>query len=151
MINVKFQSVYLSKLAEESGKIDKFLSLITALTSSGSVAALAVWQEFPWIWASVVFISQLINIGRPFFPQIKNTRSYIEYSYDLDRIYLEYEKKWIDCENNSFEKADNVFKKMRNKEFETNEKYKMLFVPNNILLRNKSRKEVDGFLAIHYQ
>lgn len=71
-------------------RIEKAIDIIIALVSSASVAAWKFWEAHPSVWASIIFIGQLIIFFKPYFPYLVNKKSFDE----LYAFYLSHKDSW---------------------------------------------------------
>ena len=77
--NAKFKAGYLCELSKTASTWGNIYSFILALGSAGSVAAWAIWNEFPYVWASIVGISQILHVAKPYIPFLKNDNRHPSY------------------------------------------------------------------------
>lgn len=59
---------YLQIYQERDQVTIRSISIFTALTSSGSIAAWAIWHEISWLWAVIIALSQVLNVISAFLP-----------------------------------------------------------------------------------
>ncbi|HBR93309.1 MAG TPA: hypothetical protein DEA90_04005 [Opitutae bacterium] len=150
LINTKFQAYYYIDLAWLIENGDRMINFIIGFVSSASIAAWALWDNIPWLWASIVVVSQIIIVAKPYLPFIKDVNTYIEYSYDLERLYLEYEGHWHQLEKVDFDGAEEIFKKLRQSELAINEKFKKIQTPDLKILSSAARRKIDKFVEIQF-
>ena len=151
--NVKFQSKYLDKVSRRSHNWGNGYSFFLAVTSGSSVTAWAIWEIFPLVWASIVGVSQILFIAKPFIPLIKNDREFIEMSLLYESLYLSYEKLWFDNEkdeNNDERKIEKRFYNLRQKELEINTQFKHVVCPIFKGLMTEADNETNIFLESNF-
>lgn len=104
------------------------------------------------IWASIVAISQLFHIAKPFIPFIKNDRDFIEMSLQYESLYLSYERLWYDHRKNTDneEEIETRFFNLREKEHEINKKFKHIVCPDLKGLGKQSDEETNKFLETNF-
>jgi len=68
MANVKFKAIFTRKCSKLAEKRGNGLSIFLAISSGSSVAAWAVWQEYPSVWGGVIGFSQVLQIVKPYEP-----------------------------------------------------------------------------------
>jgi hypothetical protein len=59
---------YLQIYQERDQAILRYISIFTAVTSSSSIAAWAIWQNASWLWATIIALSQVLNVISSFLP-----------------------------------------------------------------------------------
>ena len=59
---------YLQIYQERDQVTIRSISIFTALTSSSSIAAWAIWNDFSWLWAIIIALSQVLNVVGTFLP-----------------------------------------------------------------------------------
>jgi hypothetical protein len=64
------------------------------LTSSASIGAWAVWQEFQIVWAIIIAASNVLNIIKPYFPYSKYIKELSENALSMQNLHLDYERLW---------------------------------------------------------
>lgn len=92
--NMKFKSFVLGLLVSRYQLWDRNINIILALTSSGSIAAWAVWQKAPLLWGIIIAISQVIMAIKPFFPYNKLVKELNERNLKIDMLNIEVEDFW---------------------------------------------------------
>ena len=147
--NAKFKSAYLSKVSKRAYVWGNAYSFFLAFASASSVAAWTVWSDVPGIWATIVAISQLLHIAKPYFPFLKNDRDFYEMSFQYESLYLDYERLWFKYENGKIteDETENIFYKSRESEMEIINKFKHIHCPDFKNLANEVSNEVNAELA----
>lgn len=153
LANIKFKCIYTAKVSTRSYHLGNFYSIFLALATASSVATWAIWSKFPYIWAAIVAISQVLHVVKPHIPYIKNDKEFIEQSLLFESLYLEYEKLWYENIKLSAN-ADEIEKKfyeLRQKEHEINIRFKHVVCPNFKGLIKQSDIETNNFLITNYK
>ena len=153
LANIKFKCIYTSKVSTRSYHLGNFYSIFLAITSATSVATWAIWQIYPFVWASIVAISQVLHVVKPHIPFIKNDKEFIEQSLLFEALYLDYEKLWFDNfkvsrDNDEIEKQ---FYDLRRQEHDINTRFKHVVCPNFKNLIKSSDIETNNFLNSNYK
>ncbi len=65
-LNVYFH--YLQIYQERDQAVIRYIGIFTAVTSSSSIAAWAIWQNVSWLWAIIIALSQVLNVVVSFLP-----------------------------------------------------------------------------------
>jgi len=80
----------------ETEKIDRYLRIFLAITSSASIAAWTIWKEFSQIWGGIIALSQLLNAIKDYLPYQNRMRKLSSFSSELNTLLLLCERKWYD-------------------------------------------------------
>lgn len=59
---------YLQIYQERDQKTIRYIGIFLAVTSSGSIAAWAIWQHISWLWAVIIASSQVLGVISSFLP-----------------------------------------------------------------------------------
>ena len=147
-----FKSIYLNKVSNQAYHWGNAYSIFLALATASSVAAWAVWEKFPVLWATIVAISQILHIIKPYFYFIKNDKEFIEMSLMFEGVYLSYEKLWYDLQKNGLDmdEAEKIFYENRQKELNISKSYKHVVCPTINSLMTKADTETNNFLQTHF-
>ena len=94
LCNMKFKGFIFGLLVKKYQRLDRNVNIFLALASSGSIAAWAVWKEFPLVWSSIIALSQVIMAIKPFFPYYKITKELNSRCLKTDLLNIEYERFW---------------------------------------------------------
>ena len=149
---VKFKSIYIGHLISKYQRYDLLINVFLAIATSGSIAAWAIWKEFPIIWASVIALSHVVNVIRPFFPYSRYTKILNDKYLLSQNLFLDYERVWY-----QIEKAKLTEDAIAEKYFELSKKQNEVFnLDSGILisrdqkLSDKVEKEYLTFLKNNY-
>lgn len=153
LAETKFKSIYLNKVSNRAYHWGNSYSIFLALASASSVATWAIWDKYPIVWASVVAISQLMHIVKPYMYFIKNDKEFIEMSLLFESIYLSYEKLWYNLqkENSDEEEMEKIFYEYRQKELEISNSHKHIVCPNISSLLAQADIETNNYLQTHFK
>lgn len=72
-------------------KIDRWLNIVLALASSGSIAVWAIWKKIPYVWGAIIALSQVIQTVKPYFPYSRYIRELNEKNKKLQAVNLRFE------------------------------------------------------------
>jgi len=92
--NMKFKGFIFGLLVMKYQKLDRNVNIFLALASSGSIAAWAVWKDYPFLWSSIIAFSQVIMAIKPFFPYHKVTKELNSRCLKMELLNIEYERLW---------------------------------------------------------
>jgi len=98
-------------------KLDLCINILLVLTTSSSVAAWAIWQKFPLLWALLIGISQILTLIKPYFLFHKYIKVFSEKGIQWQYNTLELEKLWYDYNNGIIDdnKASSIYFELRKK------------------------------------
>lgn len=94
MVQIKAWTFYLDIYAEDSYKWDRRINIYGAIASSSSIAAWTIWQNWSFIWAAIIAISQVLTAIKQYLPfgrRLKYLQPFIE---DMKLLYLKMEYDW---------------------------------------------------------
>lgn len=91
-IHINYIELYLQK----SVNIDRSINIFLALTSSGSIAGWAIWQNYALLWAIIVASSQVATIINKFLPYKTRMKNLSKLLIELESIMLCAEEDWYD-------------------------------------------------------
>src|SRR3954470_19541033 len=86
LANIRFKGIYCQHCSNFSGTCSTVLSLFLALTSTGSVAAWAIWKDYPNVWGLIIALSQVAQVAKPLIPFIGADKHYMETAFEFDRL-----------------------------------------------------------------
>ncbi|ACF12793.1 hypothetical protein Ctha_0322 [Chloroherpeton thalassium ATCC 35110] len=94
--HLKINSLYTYYYHIETERIDRYLRIFLAITSSASIAAWTIWKEISYIWGGIIAFSQLLNAVKDYLPYQNRMRKLSAFSSDLNTLLLLCERKWYD-------------------------------------------------------
>lgn len=97
----RYRLIYVNEYYIQCVWVQRFINVILAITSSGAIAAWAVWKEFPVVWAGVIAISQVITAVKPLLPYEKRIETIYDMINQMTTICNEIETKWYYVANGS--------------------------------------------------
>ncbi len=117
LVNVKFKALYTNECSVKADSYGRLYSFFLAFASASSVAAWSVWDSYPFVWATIVGVSQIMHVAKPYIPFIKNDREFLKMSASFEKLYLDLERLWyaIESEKIEHESAENTFYSFREK------------------------------------
>jgi hypothetical protein len=95
MDQLKVHVLYLEYYLESTVHIDRAINMFLAIVSSGSIAGWVVWQQFSFVWAAIIALSQAINAIKPHLPYAKRLRSLQSVSNELESVFIAMESHWF--------------------------------------------------------
>lgn len=149
MANIKFKAIFTYECYRLAESLGRYYSLFLSFASATSVAAWAMWKQYPTVWATVVALAQLLHIAKPYVPLIKHDKDFLEMSFSFESLYLESEKLWSAFEGESIsnEAAESQFYTLREKELSIEKSHKQAIFPRFKFLTNYAVDETSKALA----
>lgn len=150
--NVKFKALYTYKCSKHSDQYGRLYSFVLALVSATSIAAWTIWERIPKAWTIIVAASQVLHIAKPYFPFLKNSKTFLEMSYDFELLYIQLEKLWYSIENKtiSIDEAENLFYKYREQVITIEKSHENIVCPFIKNWINETSKTTHNTLKINF-
>jgi len=111
LYDLKVHDTYYEIHLLSSESIDKKINMFLSITSSGSIASWAIWEEYKFIWAIIIVLSQFINAIKHFLPYGSRIKALSKSLKEMELISLEYEEKWFYISNGT--KTEEEIHKLR--------------------------------------
>jgi hypothetical protein len=92
---IHFDLHYLELYQIDQEKRERNLNIFLAIASSGSIAAWAIWDKWSMIWPSIIALSQVVNVIRPYLPYQQRIKGISAAIRELHEIALDAENKWF--------------------------------------------------------
>lgn len=99
MSEKKFSLIYLGLHYKINVKIERWLDIILAIVSTGSLGALFVLEKYQFIWSIILALTQILTAARPYFPYHYRMLELEKGLFSLNPIYNEIEKRWFEIQN----------------------------------------------------
>lgn len=103
LVDCKTNEFYSAHVTRYYQWAEWIINSILVITTSSSVAAWVIWEEYYLIWGVVIGVSQLIMLLKPFLLFPKYIKAYSEknisyqyLSWDLEKLWYNYEKGGLD-------------------------------------------------------
>ena len=103
--DLKFKGYYLRFITDRFQKWERNLNIFLALTSSGSIAAWAIWDINPLIWAVIIALSQVLTVLKPYFPYFRYVKELNAKCLAIENLNLEVEHLWFRIQNSLIEES----------------------------------------------
>lgn len=95
MVQIRSWLFYLDLYEENSYKWEKSINIFSAVVSSTSIAAWAIWQQFSYVWSVIIAVSQVLTAIKGFLPYNTRRKVTISFSEDLKLLYNKIEYNWF--------------------------------------------------------
>lgn len=139
MYQIRFTIFYLDLYAEDANRKNRFIKAFSAIMSSGSIAAWAIWQKLMPVWAIMIAFSQVINAVKEYLPYSTRLKN-IELSLkSLKMLYVKIEYAWFKVQSGELSEMQiNEFLYELKKEYMEIESQSL---NEDVLMPNKKRRE----------
>ncbi|MUH73198.1 hypothetical protein [Psychrosphaera haliotis] len=91
---LKVHVYYVQGYAVKQNKYDQMINIFLAITSSTSIAAWALWEDYQFVWALIIAVSQVITAIKPLLPFKKRLSALNKLADMLSLIALKAERDW---------------------------------------------------------
>jgi hypothetical protein len=117
LVNAKYKGYVIGLLTDLFQKRDRAMNIFLALTSSGSIAAWAIWDKYGMIWALIIAISQVVTVLKPYFPYYKYVKELNGKRLKIDDLNIDFEKLWdkIQTEKIREDEASEIYFELKKK------------------------------------
>lgn len=95
MVQIKAWTFYLDLYEESSYKWDKRIKIFSAVVSSSSIAAWAVWNELSYVWSVIIAVSQVLSAVKDFLPYSNRLKVIVPFKDDLKFLCNKIEFNWF--------------------------------------------------------
>lgn len=95
MVQIKAWIFYLDLYQENSYRWEKLINIFSAVVSSTSIAAWAIWQEFSYVWSGIIAASQVLNAIKGYLPYNTRLKATISFLEELKFLYNKIEYNWF--------------------------------------------------------
>jgi len=148
LVQLRFDLFYLDEYCGQSYEYDKYINIITAIASSSSIGAWAIWNELNFLWSFIIVISQVINATKSHLPFNNRTKYITKLHSELSTLYNEWDYNWLKVSNGDLTEKDinDLIFENRKKKQKIHNKY---FSNNHLPLKQKFVKKADIELK-HY-
>ena len=150
---LKTHVIYLHYYAARSEKWDKSVNIFLAVTSSSSIAAWAIWQQYQIVWAVIIALSQIVTAVKPFLPYRQRVKAISELNDKIQEIYLKCEKGWFSVAEGELtdKEIHDYFISLRDKAVTAERRYfKNTILPKNKSMLRLAEKEAELYLSQNY-
>lgn len=153
LANIRFKAFYCDHCSTFSGTFGRVYSFFLSFVSAGCIAAWAIWQQYPILWAIIVAIAQVLHVARPYILFLKSEKEFLAMSFEYKHLYLLYERLWYDFENEVIigELAEKKFYELREKEIQIERMYQSTHTPKINFLMSKAQHDTYSELSLNFE
>jgi hypothetical protein len=152
LCDLRFRGYYIALLIEKYQKRERILNIILAIASSGSIAAWAVWQKFPFVWGSIIALSQVITVIKPYLPYAKYVKELNPKCTKLDYLNLEFEMLFYKIQNDKIDEdaVEHSYRKLSDEILKVLNFSDELIITTDKSLENMANIKMKYFLRTQY-
>lgn len=153
MVQVKAWTYYLDLYQEDSYKWDRIINIFSAVVSSTSIAAWAIWQEFSFVWSIIIAVSQVLNAIKSFLPYNTRQKAAMSFLEDLKVLYNKIEYNWFKVSDGELteEEINELLFSFKNEYTNTeNKNLKEGNLPDNEKLRKIADQKTDYYFKNNF-
>lgn len=100
LVDTKFKALYACECARKAELYERILSVFLAICASAGIAGWSIWKQHGMVWAFIIGLSQVVSVTRPLLPFLKHESKFLGVSFELEALYLRYERLWYKLEEN---------------------------------------------------
>lgn len=150
---LKTHVIYLHNYAASSEWWDKAINIFLAITSSSSIAAWAIWQQYQIVWAVIIALSQVITAIKPFLPFRQRLKPISDLNDQIQEISLECERHWHSVAEGELTEKEihELYISLKDKSLKAEKKsFRDIVLPKNSKILACAEKEADLYLSNTY-
>jgi hypothetical protein len=106
LVTLRIHTYYLSEYYSKSEKIDRCINSFLAISSSGGIAGWVIWNEWGFVWAFIIAVSQLINAIKNYLPYKNRMKCTDKLMIALENLFYYAESKWFNVSQGLLSNAD---------------------------------------------
>ncbi|NQU27228.1 MAG: hypothetical protein HQ528_02960 [Candidatus Marinimicrobia bacterium] len=143
LVTTGYQSIYSSIYNKKIRNISDWFNIIIAITSSASVGAWAIWNNYQYLWGAIIGIGQIINIIKPYIPSIKDSRLYHELQLYFEEYHFELDYLWLQITLGELTENEirSEYKKIFEKYFNQSKKFLLIRIDEKSKISEKAENE----------
>jgi hypothetical protein len=129
------------------------MNVFLAIVSSTSIAAWAIWKVTPIIWASIIAVSQVLTVAKPYFPYFKYVKEFNLKCIRLEIINIEFERLWYKLQNKKITEdiADDLYFDLRKQTSEILNFSDDTIFKVTSMIEKKANESMKYFLQTNYE
>jgi hypothetical protein len=149
---IRARIIYLRFYRDDAAKKDRWLNIGLTVVSSTSLAAWAVSQSVPWLWALLIALTHVIQSTKRFLPFERRAKEIASLQTVLSRIALDAERDWYRVAEGRLtnEEINELLADLRQREQEAEEEHLTATLPDRDDLRRKAARRAEIYFQRHY-
>ncbi|EHJ9990638.1 hypothetical protein WMY97_23510 [Vibrio diabolicus] len=94
LYQLRVHTTFIELKLEQSEWYDRLVKILLAIASSSSIGAWALWNDYSWIWAGIIAVSQVVGAINPFLPYKNRLKAYSSLINELEELMVRSEFRW---------------------------------------------------------
>ena len=151
--NLKAHVYYLELYQTRSENIERWISIVLAVASAGSIGGWAIWKEYAFVWGVLIMLSQVVSVVYRFLPFKARIKPLSTAGIELSILSDEAEKGWFDVaqgELSEREINDKRFAIRKKKSAVMKSAFGGMVMPENDRLMGKAESQMRRYFLSHY-
>ncbi len=137
---------------EDAERIDRSLRIFLAIASSSSIGAWVIWNDFAWVWAGIIALSQIISVISMYLPYTSRIKTYSSLLHELEELMIQAEFKWHAIAEGKLTPTEinNARFKIRSAKQKSLRKHIPTTIPANDDFHEKAQESAKNYLQNFY-
>ncbi|WP_145930660.1 hypothetical protein [Acidihalobacter prosperus] len=150
---LKVQTLFIQKLLLRAERSERWTKITFAITSSTSIGAWVIWQEWAWIWGAIIAASQVLYAIYPHLPYRDRLKIYSSILRDFEYLFIDAEDEWQSVSDGSMSNKQinkACLKLQRKKTAILNKHMPNGVFPSNSKISSQAEREAESYFTYHY-
>lgn len=101
-----YNKFYYGFFGSSASLINFLINIVTCFASGTGIYAWYVWKIYPWAWATVLGVSQVINATKGYFPFSKRISIIQYYTQEMECLINKVDNDWRKIECGSYDLSE---------------------------------------------
>jgi hypothetical protein len=153
LADTKVHVSYLHRYAANPEWWDKSTNVFLAITSSGSIAAWAIWKDLIFLWPSLIALSQVITAVKPFMPFKHRLKVLVDLCNQLQITTLAMKQDWYSVAEGKLteEEIHDLTVKYRAQSVDAEQRHlRDIIVPRKLDILAQAETDAEQYFRRHY-
>lgn len=94
-VQLKRNSIYLSRYSQETHDIDWSIDVANAVASSSSIGAWVIWRDLSLLWGLIIAMSQVLAVLKEYLPHKRRLKALYAIMPEVDALAISAEQDWV--------------------------------------------------------
>lgn len=151
--NLRAHVLYLELYQIRSESMERCISIVLAVASSGSIAGWIIWKEYAFAWGLFIALSQVISVVYRYLPFKARIQPLSTAAVELSILADEAERGWFDVAQGTLterEINDARFAIRKKKSTIMAAAFKGMVLPENAGVMKKAESQMHLYFSTHY-
>ena len=152
-VQTQAQIAYLDCYELECERTENAINMITAIASSSSIAAWAVWQKASFVWGAIIAAAQVLNAVKRFLPYRRRLKAITGLKSELADIFITAQRHWFSVAEGGLTEREIHERTMKLREQKSKASVKHLKgipLPDKQRCRQQSKERTEAYFANLY-